>query len=142
VRKTRFGVVMEDLCYTVSAQRVGLFGAAEPNADVEVGRDATPLARTDRGIRMKEVESALVQRIGWQSGDEKARPHEHGDRPMGASCQLLFTVAEVSQILRLSRSRVYELIYAGQLPSIKLGRSRRVRRSDVEAFVEGLEEAC
>ncbi len=61
---------------------------------------------------------------------------------MGASCQLLFTVAEVSQILRLSRSRVYELIYAGQLPSIKLGRSRRVRRSDVEAFVEGLEEAC
>ena len=40
--------------------------------------------------------------------------------------KLLLTVREAADVLSVSRSRVYELIYAEQLDSVKIGRSRRV----------------
>jgi excisionase family DNA binding protein len=40
--------------------------------------------------------------------------------------RLFLTVEETSDSLRLSRSKVYELIATCDLPSIKVGRSRRV----------------
>ena len=40
--------------------------------------------------------------------------------------KLLLTVWEAADVLSVSRSRVYELIYAEQLNSVKIGRSRRV----------------
>ena len=62
-------------------------------------------------------------------------------RPLDRSEQLLLTVAETSQLLGLSRSTVYELLYSGALQSVKIGASRRVRRVDLEAFVYQLDEA-
>ena len=50
----------------------------------------------------------------------------------------LLTVPEVAAHLRLSRARVYELLSAGQLPSVRIGRSRRVRRTALAAFVDAL----
>ncbi len=38
----------------------------------------------------------------------------------------------------LSRSKVYELVRAGVLPSVRIDRVRRVRGADVIAFVESL----
>ena len=55
---------------------------------------------------------------------------------MGES--LLLTIAEVAQLLRISRSRVYELVRAGVLRSVKLGSSRRIPRAEVERFVARL----
>ncbi len=63
------------------------------------------------------------------------------DRPLVFQEQLLFTVVEVAKILSLSRTKVYELLYAGELPSVKIGASRRVRRADLEKFVSNLELA-
>ena len=63
------------------------------------------------------------------------------DRPLISQGQLLFTVVEVAKILSLSRTKVYELLYAGELPSVKIGASRRVRRADLEKFVSDLELA-
>ena len=40
--------------------------------------------------------------------------------------KLLLTVWEAADVLSVSRSRVYELLYAEQLDSVKIGRSRRV----------------
>jgi excisionase family DNA binding protein len=37
----------------------------------------------------------------------------------------LLTVWEAADVLRVSRSRVYELLYAEQLDLVKIGRSRR-----------------
>ena len=51
--------------------------------------------------------------------------------------KLLLTVPEVGQILAISRSKVYELLASGSMPSVYIGRSRRIRVSDVEAFVAG-----
>ena len=45
-------------------------------------------------------------------------------------------VAEVAKYLNLSRSKIYLMMEQGQLPFVKLGKSRRVRWSDVSKLVE------
>ena len=51
--------------------------------------------------------------------------------------KLLLTVREAADVLSVSRSRVYELIYAEQLDSVKLGRSRRVSLASVRRLADG-----
>lgn len=45
-------------------------------------------------------------------------------------------VRDVAQRLRLSVTRVNELIYSNALPSYTIGRARRVDPSDLAAFIE------
>ncbi|MFD9789652.1 helix-turn-helix domain-containing protein [Streptomyces sp. NPDC059070] len=52
---------------------------------------------------------------------------------------LLYTPEEAADVLRYGRSTVYELMAAGVLKYVKRGRSRRIRRSDLEAYVNSLE---
>jgi excisionase family DNA binding protein len=49
--------------------------------------------------------------------------------------KLLLTVTEASQVLAISRSKLYELLNSGHLPSVHIGRARRIRMKDVEDFV-------
>jgi excisionase family DNA binding protein len=44
-------------------------------------------------------------------------------------------VNKVARFLSLSRSKVYALMEAGELPYVKLGKSRRVRWADVLELV-------
>lgn len=60
---------------------------------------------------------------------------EHGSSMNGS---LLLTVKEAAWVLQVSRTTVYELIYAGVLLSVKIGTCRRIRRSDLEDYVQGL----
>jgi excisionase family DNA binding protein len=48
----------------------------------------------------------------------------------------LARVPEVARFLSLSRSKVYAMMDAGELKYVKLGKSRRLRWSDVMALVE------
>jgi len=50
--------------------------------------------------------------------------------------KLLLTVPEAGRALAISRSKMYDLLNSGLLPSVHIGRSRRVRVSDVENFVK------
>ena len=50
--------------------------------------------------------------------------------------KLLLTVTEASQVLAISRSKLYELLNSGHLPSVHIGRSRRIRMKDVQNFVD------
>ncbi len=52
--------------------------------------------------------------------------------------KLLYRIPEVAHYLSLSRSKVYELVRAGVLPSIRIDGVRRIRGIDVIAFVNGL----
>jgi excisionase family DNA binding protein len=45
-------------------------------------------------------------------------------------------VQAVAQFLAISRSKVYQLMDSGDLPYVKLGKSRRVRWTDVLQLVE------
>ncbi len=58
-------------------------------------------------------------------------------RPPAASPMLL-TVEETAAELRIARRRVFEMIRDGQLPSVKIGKSRRIRRDDLVAYVAKL----
>ena len=49
--------------------------------------------------------------------------------------KLLLTISEATHVLAISRSKLYELLNSGHLPSIHIGRSRRVRMKDIEEFV-------
>jgi excisionase family DNA binding protein len=49
--------------------------------------------------------------------------------------KLLLTVTEASDALAISRSKLYELLNSGDLLSVHIGRSRRIRVKDVEDFV-------
>lgn len=52
--------------------------------------------------------------------------------------KLLLTVEEAAQELSIGRSLLYEHLLRGDVPSVKLGRCRRIRRSDLEDFVAAL----
>ncbi len=47
-----------------------------------------------------------------------------------------FTVAELQEYLSLSRALAYRLIQTREIPSYKIGRCVRVRRADVEAYLD------
>ncbi len=46
-------------------------------------------------------------------------------------------VPEVAQILRVARSRAYELVANGTIPAIKIGHSVRVARRELDKWLEG-----
>ncbi|MBX9361306.1 helix-turn-helix domain-containing protein [Streptomyces sp. WAC04114] len=53
--------------------------------------------------------------------------------------RLLYKPEEAAEVLALGRSTIYELMAEGTLRYVKRGRSRRIRRSDLEAYVNSLE---
>ena len=53
--------------------------------------------------------------------------------------QQFLKAEEIARILGLSRSYVYRLLQHGDLPAIRIGRTVRVRRVDLEKFIIGSE---
>jgi excisionase family DNA binding protein len=49
----------------------------------------------------------------------------------------LLSVKEVCQELGMSKSWVYQRIHSGEIPSVKLGGSIKVKREDLQVYVEG-----
>lgn len=50
---------------------------------------------------------------------------------------LVVSVAEAAELLGISRAFAYELVARGDLPVIRLGRRRLVRKVGLRALVEG-----
>jgi excisionase family DNA binding protein len=46
------------------------------------------------------------------------------------------TVAEVAQMMRVSKMTVYRLVHSGELPALRVGRSFRVTERDVNTYLE------
>jgi excisionase family DNA binding protein len=56
---------------------------------------------------------------------------------MEAPTTEVLKVTEVAEILRIPRSRAYDLVARGEIPSFKIGeRSVRVRRSALDAYMQ------
>lgn len=45
------------------------------------------------------------------------------------------TVAEVAEVMRVSKMTVYRLVHSGELPAVRFGRSYRVPENAVEDFL-------
>lgn len=46
------------------------------------------------------------------------------------------TVAEVADLMRVSKMTVYRLVHAGELPAVRFGRSYRVPENEVTAALQ------
>ncbi len=54
----------------------------------------------------------------------------------GVESKEWFTTDELVRWLGLGRTKTYEMLRSGEIPSYKIGRVRRIRRQDVEAWLE------
>jgi excisionase family DNA binding protein len=52
---------------------------------------------------------------------------------------LLLTPEQAAAELQIARRRIFEMIADGTLPSVKIGKSRRISRAALEEYVQGLE---
>jgi len=53
-----------------------------------------------------------------------------------ASDNTLLRVETVAELLKISRGRAYAMAASGELPAIRIGRSIRVRASELAAWLE------
>ena len=54
----------------------------------------------------------------------------------GVESKEWFTTDELVRWLGLGRTKTYEMLRSGEIPSYKIGRVRRIRRQDVEVWLE------
>ncbi len=78
---------------------------------------------------LEELESALVE-------FEEALDGESTTRPDGRKGLNLLSIPEVCQELGMGKSWVYRRIRSGEIPSVKLGHNIKVRREDLERYIE------
>ena len=64
---------------------------------------------------------------------------EHPAQPTIDTPKLLYSIPEAAALLSLSRAHIYRLLERGDLVSVRSGRSRRVSRSALEAYIVHLE---
>jgi excisionase family DNA binding protein len=94
---------------------------------------ADPLQRVKDALKtqreaLEVLESALLE-------FEETLGGQMLDRPQSDDLELL-SIAQVCQRLAMGKSWTYRRIHSGDIPSVKLGRSIKVRRSDLERFLE------
>jgi excisionase family DNA binding protein len=57
----------------------------------------------------------------------------------GMDLEPLMTVEEVAEVTKLTKRRIYDLVELrdhDRLPAVRIGRSLRFRRADVEKYIE------
>ena len=62
-------------------------------------------------------------------------PREPNPRDPTLSEMRFLTVAEVAQLMRVSRMTVYRLVHSGELPAVRVGRSFRVPERAVHDYL-------
>ena len=56
--------------------------------------------------------------------------------PQAKQTEYLMNPEELAEFLRLGRTYTYRLLASGEIPCVRIGRLRKIRRSDVDAFIE------
>lgn len=75
---------------------------------------------------------------GPSSSRGSSRPQSGSVQPqpvIGGGTQFL-TVAEVANLMRVSKMTVYRLVHSGELPAVRVGRSFRVHAKAVHDYLE------
>lgn len=71
--------------------------------------------------------------------DDPPAPQPLRNRRPPTEPEVLLTAAEAADVLKIGRSKLYELMARGAINSVKLGRCRRFRRSDLDRFIRELD---
>jgi excisionase family DNA binding protein len=61
---------------------------------------------------------------------------EKGSRLLDDQCERLLTPEQVAERLAIGRTHTYLMLAEKQLPSIKIGKLRRVREADLNRFIQ------
>ena len=90
---------------------------------------------------LEELESALIEFEETLSGREQRpeRPQAQQQGGVGEAVREsldLLSITDVCQELGMSKGWVYRRIQSGEIPSVKLGRNIKVRRGDLEGYLE------
>lgn len=101
-------------------------------ADQPARQDSATRHGTQRG----SLGDAVRKHVPNETDPSSDAADVHGCPP--APQVLLLRVEDVCLQLSLSRAAVYRLIAAGRLPSVTLGRTRRVVQADLDRFVDDL----
>jgi excisionase family DNA binding protein len=80
---------------------------------------------------LEELESALVEFEESISGEATLRPQDEEQRGV----QLL-SIAQLCQELGMGKTWVYRRLRSGEIPSVRLGRSIKVRRDELDEYLE------
>ena len=82
---------------------------------------------------LEGLERALIEfEDNLNEPEQRQRPQA---QPGAGSLDLL-SITEVCQELGMGKSWVYRRIQSGEIPSVKLGRNIKVRREDLEGYLE------
>lgn len=75
--------------------------------------------------------------IVLREGKPAARHLLKGERNMANKENGSFlTVAEVAELMRVSKMTVYRLVHSGELPAVRVGRSFRVHEKAVNDYLD------
>jgi len=80
---------------------------------------------------LEGAESALIE-FEETLGGEEGPP----DRPQGQRSMDLLSIPDVCQELGMGKSWVYRMIKSREIPSVKLGHNLKVKREDLEQYLE------
>ncbi len=81
---------------------------------------------------LEELESALLEHEGALDSEDGSHRPQNGQ---GGGLDLL-SIPEVCQALGMGKSWTYRRLKSGEIPSIKLGRAIKVKRDDLEEYLE------
>ena len=81
---------------------------------------------------LEQLESALLEFEESISGEVSLRPQEEQQR---AGVQLL-SIPQLCQELGMGKSWVYRRLRSGEIPSVRLGRTIKVRRDELEQYLQ------
>jgi excisionase family DNA binding protein len=88
---------------------------------------------------LEELESALIEfeeaLVGREESPERPQAQPGAEAAAGGHLDLL-SITDVCQELGMGKSWVYRRIQSGEIPSVKLGRNIKVRREDLEGYLE------
>ena len=91
---------------------------------------------------LEELEGALIEFEEALTGQEQrpqrpqAQQQQEGAAVAGGGGLDLLSITDVCQELGMGKSWVYRRIQSGEIPSVKLGRNIKVRREDLEAYLD------
>jgi excisionase family DNA binding protein len=87
---------------------------------------------------LEELESALIEfeeALSGVEGVQEERPQAQQGGGGGSLGDLL-SITEVCQELGMGKSWVYKRVRSGEIPSVKLGHNIKVKREDLESYLE------
>jgi excisionase family DNA binding protein len=99
--------------------------------------DGRPLEQLKQALQAhhqapEQLESALVKFLESVSGEAPLHPQEKEEY----RGEQLLSIAQLCQELGMGKSWVYRRLRSGEIPSVSLGRSIKVRRQDLEEYLQ------